>query len=99
MEENITMEERPVSNGLDKYSTKELRAELKRRNMVEKVQRELERNTALRCRNCVHCVEKTFNGWHDFYQCMARTWGKKIKRHYIVTPSKKACEKFEYKNQ
>ena len=94
------MEERPVSNGLDRYSTEELRAELKRRNEAEKARRELERNTALRCRNCVHCVEKTFNGWHDFYQCAVRTYTMKNRQwHYVVTPSKKACEKFEYKNQ
>lgn len=92
------MEERPVNDGLSRYSTVELRAELKRRNMVEKVQRELERNTALRCRNCVHCIKKGDFG--AFYQCAVRTYTrKKIEWHYVVTPSQKACELFELKNQ
>lgn len=98
MEENITMEERPVNDGLSRYSTVELRAELKRRNMVEKVQRELEWNTALRCRNCVHCIKKGDFG--AFYQCAVRTYTrKKIEWHYVVTPSQKACELFELKNR
>lgn len=98
MEENITMEERPVSNGLGRYSTEELRAELKRRNEAEKARRELERNTALRCRNCVHCIKKGDFG--AFYQCAVRTYTrKKIEWHYVVTPSQKACELFELKNQ
>lgn len=94
------MEERPVNNELAKFSTEALRYEIKRRNEAEKARRELERNTALRCRNCVHCVEKTINGWFNSYQCAMRTYTKKNRQwHYVVTPSQKACEKFEYKNQ
>ena len=92
------MEERPVNDGLSRYSTEELRAELKRRNEAEKARMELERNTALRCRNCVHCVLATDGLWYRSYKCAARTYGQ-YNRHYVINPSKKACEKFEYKNQ
>ena len=94
------MEERPVNNELAKFSTEALRYELKRRNEAEKARRELERNTALRCRNCVHCEEKTVSGFHTFYQCAVRTYTTKNKQwHYTVTPSQKACELFKLKNQ
>lgn len=98
MEKNITMEERPVNNELAKFSTEALRYELKRRNEAEKAQRELEWNTALRCRNCVHCIKKGDFG--AFYQCAVRTYTrKKVEWHYVVTPSQKACELFELKNR
>lgn len=97
IKKETTMEERPVNNELAKFSTEALRYELKRRNEAEKARRELEWNTALRCRNCVHCELKT-DGWYKSYKCAARTYGR-YNRHYVINPSKKACEKFEYKNQ
>ena len=51
--------------------------------------------TALRYRNCKHCVPNP--NWGMQYLCMARTWGKKYSSHYTVSLSKKACEKFERK--
>lgn len=99
IKKETTMEERPVNNELAKFSTEALRYELKRRNEAEKARRELERNTALRCRNCVNCVEKTINGWQTFYQCAVRTYTrKKMLRHYAVNPSTKACQWFKSKN-
>ena len=96
--EEITMEKRPVNNELAKFSTEALRYELKRRNEAEKAQRELERNTALRCRNCVHCIKKGDFG--AFYQCAMRTYTKKNRQwHYVVTPSQRACDKFERKEE
>lgn len=90
------MKERPVNNELAKFSTEALRYELKRRNEAEKARRELEWNTALRCRNCVHCVLMTDGSWYQSYRCAARTYGR-YNRHYVISPSKKACEKFERK--
>lgn len=31
------------------------------------------------------------------YNCKARMWGKKNPRHYTITLSQKACDKFERK--
>lgn len=89
--------ELPQNNELGKYSTEELKAELKRRAESARFARELEMKTAHRCRNCVHCELKT-DGWYQSYKCAARTYGR-YNRHYVINPSKKACEKFEYKNQ
>lgn len=52
----------------------------------------------LRCRDCKHCVPHS-NGWFATYNCMARTWGKRYPRHYVVTKSTKACDKFEKKEE
>lgn len=90
--------ESPQNNELGKYSTKELKAELKRRAESARAARELEMKTAHRCRNCVHCVLKTYGLWYKGYECAARTYGK-YNKHYVVKLSKKGCEKFEYKNQ
>lgn len=82
---------------LKDYTTEELKAELKRRTEIAKAQRAEEMKTALRCRNCKHCVPNQ----RLYYQkiCLARTWGKKYPRHYTVSPSKQACEKFERKEE
>ena len=80
---------------LKDYTTEQLRAELKRRAEIARAQKVEEMKTALRCRNCSHCFQKP--DWHNSYLCMARTWGKKYTRHYVISPSKKACDKFERK--
>ena len=80
---------------LKDYTTEELKAELKRRTELAKVQKAEEMKAALRCRNCKHCAPNP--NWQGMYLCMARTWGTKYPRHYTVTLSKKACDKFERK--
>lgn len=82
---------------LKDYTTEEIKAELKRRSIIEKEKREEERKTALRCRNCKHCIPHP-NGF-NFYYCSVRTWGKKIVRNYCTRPSNKACDKFERKEK
>ena len=89
----MCMEE--ITMTLQDYTTEELRAELKRRAELARAQKAKEMKTALRCRNCKHCLQEP--GWCNSYLCAARTWGKKISRHYVVTPSKPACELFERK--
>ena len=84
---------------LKDYTTKELKAELKRRVELAKAQRAKEMEIAKRCRNCKHCQEHKVSNWTMGYNCMARIWGKKIPRHYVVSPSKKACELFERKEE
>lgn len=78
---------------LKDYTIEELKAELKRRVELAKIQKAEEMENALRCRNCKHCVAA--NSWGNFYQCAVRTYGKKFTRHYCVNPSTKACDKFE----
>lgn len=76
---------------LKDYTKEQLRAELKRRWLIEQEEKKKE----LRCRNCVHCKQN--ERFKYFYECMARTYGKKIVRNYTVKPSTKACDKFESK--
>lgn len=78
-------------------TTEELKAEIKRRTEIAKAQKAEEMKTALRCRNCKHCVPNP--RWAKMYQCKARTWGKKYPCHYTVKLSTKACEKFERKEE
>ena len=78
---------------LNDYTTEELRAEIKRRWLLEQE----EKKKALRCRNCVHCIQHP--SVYKMYLCDARTWGKKIVRNYCVNLSDKACELFENKNK
>lgn len=80
---------------LEDYTTEQLKAELKRRFEIAKAQKAEEMKTALRCRNCVHCVN--YPNWTNLYHCEVRTWGKKIVRNYCVKLSQKACDKFERK--
>ena len=87
---------------LKDYTTEELKAELKRRVELAKAQRAEEMKTALRCRNCKHCVPNpNVPSWcrGNYCLCNVRTWGKKISRHYSTKPSTKACEKFERKEE
>lgn len=82
------------------YTTEELKEELKRRASIIRAQKEEEMKTALRCRNCVHCVPNpNVPSWckGNYCICSIRTWGKKITRHYCVKSSTKACDKFERK--
>ena len=80
---------------LKDYTTEEIKAELKRRSVIEKEKREEEKKNALRCRNCKHCTPNP--RFPKAYNCSVRTWGKTIVRNYVVTPSTKACDKFERK--
>lgn len=82
---------------LTDYTTEQLRAELKRRIEEKKAQKMEEMRTAKRCRNCKHMVSANKSKWPATDTCAIRTWGKKYPRHYCVTPSTKACEKFERK--
>lgn len=78
---------------LSEYTTEELRAELSRRYAALKEARQNEP----RCRNCVHCrPNPTFP---QFFQCVARTWGKKYVRNYCVKPYQKVCELYERKEE
>lgn len=82
---------------LKDYSIEELKAELKRRTELAKAQRAEEMKNAMRCRNCKHCAPNPNISYQKI--CMARTWGKKYPRHYTVSPSRPACEKFERKEE
>lgn len=77
---------------LKDYTTEELKAEIKRRAELARAQKTEEMKTALRCRNCKHLV---LSEWPHRDTCAVRTWGKKYPRHYCVSPSTKACDKFE----
>ena len=82
---------------LAQYSTETLRDELKRRNAEEKARRQKEFDNAHRCRNCKY-FEKEPHTIFNSYICMARTWGKTIKRHYVVNGSNGLkCDKFIHK--
>ena len=65
-------------------------------NTVKVYQKKQIDPTILRCRQCKYCMRKSL---FNVYICMARTWGKKYPRHYTVTPSTKACEKFEMREE
>jgi hypothetical protein len=80
---------------LSNYTTAELKAELKRRAEIARARRAEEMKNALMCRNCIHCQGFSLSKWRLGYLCMARVWGKKHPRNYKVSPSTKACEKFE----
>lgn len=68
---------------------------IKRVGNVVKVYAKKQVDTSiLRCRDCKHCVPHPY-GWSNIFNCMARTWGKKHPRHYVVSLSTKACDKFE----
>lgn len=82
---------------LKDYTTEELKAELKRRTELAKAQKAEEMKAAATCRNCKHCQGEQISSWPIAYKCMARTWGKKYPRHYTVMLYKKACDKFERK--
>lgn len=85
---------------LKDYTTEELKEEIKRRAELARKQRAEEMNTALRCRNCKHCVPDTrCPSWcrGKYYICSIRTWGKTVKHNYCVKLSTNACEKFERK--
>ena len=82
---------------LKDYTTEQLKAELKLRVEITKLQKAEEMRTAKRCRNCKHCIPHP--QVRNFYHCSVRTWGKKIVRNYCVKPSQKACELFEIKDE
>lgn len=86
---------------LKDYTTEQLKAELKRRVEEKKALKAEEMRTALRCRNCKHCVPNpNIPSWcrGNYCICNVRTWGKK-QRHYATRPSTKACELFERKEE
>lgn len=92
----MTQEEKQT---LESFSTEELKAEIKRRAEIARAKKAEEMKNALRCRNCKHCVSVPISSWSNSYECMARTWGKKHPRHYTISPSKRACELFERKEE
>ena len=74
---------------LHKYTTEELKAEIKRRiDLAKKQVAEV-----MRCKHCEHFIDKGFG----VYRCAVRIWGKKIVYHYAISKSKKACELFKKK--
>ena len=79
---------------LKDYTTEQLKAELKRRSELKRAQKAEEMRKAERCRNCKYCERVPISSWSVTYKCMARMWGKKRPRHYVVNPSTKACELF-----
>jgi hypothetical protein len=85
-----------ISDILAKIDTDTLRAELKRRTVLQQQEREKEYKEAKRCRNCIHF--KNLDNFPNLYICEARTWGKRYKRHYSVVKSQKACDLFKNKN-
>lgn len=83
---------------LSQYSTETLRAELKRRNAEEKALRQKEFDSAHRCRNCKYFEQEKNSFLSNSHICAVRTWGKKIKRHYVVNGSHGlTCDKFIHK--
>ena len=72
---------------LDKYTTEELKAEIKRRIDLAKKQAA----EVMRCKHCEHLIDKGFG----VCRCGVRTWGKKIIYHYAVSKSTRACELFK----
>ena len=84
---------------LKDYTIEELKAEIKRRAEISRAQKAAEMRNAKRCRNCKYCAPQQISKWTILYLCMARTWGKKYPRHYVVSLSTKACDKFERKEE
>ena len=82
---------------LKDYTTEQLKAELKRRVELARIQKAEEMKTALRCRNCKHCQAHKVSNLTMGHKCIARIWGKKNPRHYVVSLSQKACDLFERK--
>lgn len=83
---------------LAEYSTEELRKELKRRNAEEKALRQKEFDSAHRCRNCKYFEQEKSSFLSNSHICAVRTWGKKIKRHYVVNGSAGlSCNQFVHK--
>lgn len=76
--------------GLENYTTEELKAEISRRKSLAKMGAE----SIMRCKHCEHCKDIGYGT----LRCAVRTWGKKIKYHYAISKSQKACELFQNKN-
>lgn len=74
---------------LEKYTTEELKAEIRRRNYLAK----MEAASIMRCKHCEHLIDRGYG----IYRCGVRTWGKKIIYHYAVSKSARACELFKKK--
>lgn len=81
---------------LEKYTTEQLKAELKRR--AEKAR--TEREKVARCRNCVNMVVEMVSGVIPFTKCKVNTYklhGKDVFK--VVEPSNRACKKYEKKSR
>ena len=83
---------------LEDYSTKELKAELKRRNVEEKAKKE----SILRCRMCKHWGEIDYQGYPTIYNVgdnlPCRFFKTKSGKYYRChNASQLACEHFERK--
>lgn len=87
---------------LKDYSTEELKAELKRRSDLAKI----DRANVKRCRMCVHYGEVNYYGEptkSKFGRSMSKccqffSWGKNNKYRKCHAPSQPACEHFESLN-
>ena len=84
---------------LKDYTTKELREELKRRKLLAREKKQLEREQAERCRNCKHLIENKINIGGiglmiEQLYCGAKTWSTKRGRtyHYAV----RRCDKCKF---
>lgn len=87
-----------LTESLRTYSDEELKNELKRRNSEKKAIRQKEFDNAHRCRNCKYFEKEPNSFLSNSHICMARTWGKTTKRHYVVNGSHGLnCSQFIHK--
>lgn len=83
-------------NELEKYTTEQLKAEIKRRAEITKAERE----KVARCRNCVNMIVEMVSGVIPFTKCKVNTYklhGKDVFK--VVEPSSRACKKYEKKSR
>lgn len=87
---------------LKDYSTEELKAELKRRNDLDKA----EKAKVKRCRMCKHWGEITYFGgkpnekmYYGINRCCKFFKNKTGKYYKVHSPSQLACEHFEEKEE
>lgn len=82
-------------NDLKRYTTEQLKAEIRRRIEAAKA----ERANIERCRNCAHMITKK-EWWYTHTKCEVRTYmlrGKETMK--CVKPCWKACDKYERKEE
>lgn len=64
---------------------------------IKVYQKKLRDPSILRCRDCKYCSLRYPSQYWGGHICKANTWGKRYVRNYTVQLSKKACDKFERK--
>lgn len=83
---------------LKDYTTKELQEELKRRKLLAKEQKQLEREQAERCSNCRNCIIQKKAGATFYYCIMTYTLKSGRTYNYVVKPNSKCkFDIFEHK--